>query len=93
MKLSLSILASLASLSLASPKPPSFPRSSNVVHEIRGPVDQRWNSLGRLSPQSNLTVRIGLKQNNLEKASQFVADVYVQLTQQNAKPNTTTSVY
>lgn len=71
---SLSVGLALAALTTASP---TYPRADKVVHEVRNPKASNWNAVDRVDPKAPLTVRIGLKQSNLDKAAEYIADVYV----------------
>jgi tripeptidyl-peptidase-1 len=49
--------------------------ASHVVHEERDTSEKTWVKRDRLSPRTILPVRIGLAQNNLEKAQEYLLDV------------------
>ncbi|BDD60315.1 hypothetical protein MPDQ_004698 [Monascus purpureus] len=73
--LPLSVLASgLAALCRATP---ISARDSYVVHEKRdlSSTAAKWTNLGRLAADSDLTVRIGLKQSNLDNAHVYMRDI------------------
>lgn len=53
------------------------PRGSYVVHEKRDSVPSTWVNLGPVAEDSNLTVRIGLKQSNLDNAHNYLRDMLV----------------
>lgn len=75
--LSLSVLASgLAALCRATP---ISARDSYVVHEKRdlSSTTAKWTNLGRLAADSDLMVRIGLKQSNLDNAHMYMRDMLV----------------
>lgn len=49
--------------------------STHAVHEKRDRVPSEWRSVGQPRPDSLLRVRIGLKQNNLHRADEYLLDV------------------
>ena len=66
-----SALASfLAASSLAAPNPAAY-----VVHEKRDEPSRQWNKLKRANPRDRLPIRIGLVQQNLQNAEQYLMDV------------------
>lgn len=74
MKVQLSTLAlglALVSSAVAVPAP-----KSHVIHEkrTRAPSSQ-WVNVGRVDPKHNVVVRIGLKQNNLDRGHEMLMDV------------------
>ncbi|KAK3330744.1 peptidase S8/S53 domain-containing protein [Apodospora peruviana] len=48
------------------------PTFSKVVHERRDAVHAEWTKIARANPDTPLTLRIGLKQQNLERAEEFM---------------------
>ncbi|KAJ5389262.1 Rattus norvegicus CLN2 is a lysosomal protease Precursor [Penicillium cataractarum] len=48
---------------------------THVIHEKRDRVLSEWRSVGQPKPESLLLVRIGLKQNNLHRANEYLLDV------------------
>lgn len=52
---------------------------SHVLHEKRETAPSGWLNLGRVDPASNLVVRIGLSQSNLDQAHGYLMDVLVYL--------------
>ncbi|KAL1966448.1 hypothetical protein VTN77DRAFT_4590 [Rasamsonia byssochlamydoides] len=63
-------LVGLAAFCTAAPAP-----AFHVVHEKRDSTPSRWLNLGRVKPESNHVVRVGLKQRNLDKAHDYLMDV------------------
>lgn len=51
------------------------PTSNKVVHERRDTVHAEWTKIARANPDTPLTLRIGLKQSNLERAEEFMDSV------------------
>ncbi|KAJ5890471.1 Rattus norvegicus CLN2 is a lysosomal protease Precursor [Penicillium subrubescens] len=64
------ILLATAFCTVVNALPPTY-----VIHEKRDRVLPEWKSLGRSKPDSLLLVRIGLKQNNLHRANEYLLDV------------------
>jgi hypothetical protein len=64
------ILLATAFCTVVNALPPTY-----VIHEKRDRVLPEWKSLGRSKPDSLLLVRIGLKQNNLRRANEYLLDV------------------
>lgn len=65
-------LLSLAALCSAAPAP-----ITHAVHEKRESTPSRWVNLGRVDPDSNVVVRVGLAQNNLHKGHDYLMDMLV----------------
>ncbi|KIN05315.1 hypothetical protein OIDMADRAFT_51125 [Oidiodendron maius Zn] len=53
----------------------AIPSSSHVVHEKRETALSGWVNLGRVDPTTNLVVRIGLSQSNLDQGHSYLMDV------------------
>lgn len=70
MRLISALLVGLAALSTAASAP-----ASHVVHEKRDSTPSRWVNLGRVQPNSKHIMRVGLKQNNIDKAYEYLMDV------------------
>lgn len=51
--------------------------ASHVIHEKRHLVPSGWEILRRIPPDLRIAVRVGLKQNNLEYAYNYLMDVLV----------------
>ena len=68
-RLTLNIILSL-SVVTALPTP-----ASHIVHEEKDASQGTWVKRDRLSPRTILPVRIGLAQNNLDKAHEYLMDV------------------
>jgi tripeptidyl-peptidase-1 len=49
--------------------------STHAIHEKRDRILSEWRSVGQPKPDSLLRVRIGLKQNNLHLANEYLLDV------------------
>lgn len=62
--------AGLVALGAAAPVP-----ASHVVHEARESVPQNWQKSARVEADLPIVVRIGLTQNNLDKAEDYLMDV------------------
>ncbi|EAQ88797.1 hypothetical protein CHGG_05416 [Chaetomium globosum CBS 148.51] len=48
------------------------PSSTKLTHETRDTVHGQWTKVGHAAPDTPLTLRIGLKQRNLERAEEFM---------------------
>lgn len=68
------LVAALAALAAARPAP-----STHTVHEQRYGLHRRWNNPLRIRSDSEIHVRIGLKQNNLHRGHEYLMDVLVNL--------------
>jgi tripeptidyl-peptidase-1 len=65
------ILAALAAVVSASP----VTSSGHVVHERRDSPPVKWRRHSRLHPTTVIPVRIGLAQQNLHRAEEFINQV------------------
>jgi tripeptidyl-peptidase-1 len=70
----LSIAAIVGSL-LLSVQAAAVPNHGLAVHERRNAPHREWIKRDRISARTILPVRIGLKQQNLEKGHEFLMDV------------------
>lgn len=68
-KVACTIFAAVASAIAAHALPSSFPK---VTHERRDVVQGQWTKISRAEVGAPLTLRIGLKQRNLERADEFM---------------------
>ncbi|KAJ5040232.1 uncharacterized protein L3040_005893 [Drepanopeziza brunnea f. sp. 'multigermtubi'] len=68
------IIQIFAALVVATSASPTA-RSSHVIHEKRGNPPLKWSRHSRLSPQTVLPIRIGLAQQNLHRAEEFINEV------------------
>lgn len=48
---------------------------SHVLHEKRETTSTEWENLGRVEPDSQIVVRVGLRQSGLHKAHEYLMDV------------------
>jgi tripeptidyl-peptidase-1 len=64
------ILLATAFCTIVNALPPT-----HVIHEKRDRVLPEWKSVGRSKPDSLLLIQIGLKQNNLHRANEYLLDV------------------
>jgi tripeptidyl-peptidase-1 len=65
----------LAALAVATSASPITTTSSHVVHERRNAIPHQWSRRSRLRPESVFPVRIGLAQQNLHRAEEFINQV------------------
>ena len=70
MKVTLALGLALAMGATAAPAPPS-----HVVHEKRSSTPANWVNVGRVDPEDNVVVRIGLTQSNLHRGHEYLMDV------------------
>jgi len=70
--LSVLVLVAATSSALAAPAP-----VTHVLHEKRESAPRAWVKRSRVDPTIILPVRIGLRQNNLERGSKLLDEVYV----------------
>jgi tripeptidyl-peptidase-1 len=64
------LVAALAALATARPAP-----STHTVQEKRHGLHSRWTNPLRIRSESDIHVRVGLKQNNLHRGHEFLMDV------------------
>lgn len=68
------LVAALAAVATARPAP-----STHSVHEKRGGLHHRWTNPLRIRSESDIHVRVGLKQNNLHRSHEYLMDVLANL--------------
>jgi tripeptidyl-peptidase I len=66
-------VAAVALLARGFASPIASPR--HVVHEKRAQIPRGWTQQGNLDPNFVLPMRIGLAQQNLDRAHEFIHDV------------------
>lgn len=55
----------------------ALPTSDHVIHEKRSATPSRWEKISRVNGTEHVLVRIGLTQNNLDRAYEYLMSVYV----------------
>ena len=55
----------------------ALPTSDHVIHEKRYGTPSRWEKISRVNGTEHVLVRIGLTQNNLDRAYEYLMSVYV----------------
>ncbi|ORY08859.1 peptidase S8/S53 domain-containing protein [Clohesyomyces aquaticus] len=69
------ILPALAACVALSSALPTAPSRVHVVHEKRSTVPARWSKQSRVNPSVTLLVRVGLKQKNWHRGSEYLDSV------------------
>src|SRR5450432_2689064 len=74
MRFSIFAVSTLAVGAFAAPAANSRPEKRHVIREKRDSLPTHWRRSAKLHPESTLPMRIGLAQNNLDKAEEYLLD-------------------